>query len=55
MNIRPSILLLALLAAGCASTQGGPAASGVAESKVAVGGAPGPSQPVAAAAAPVAE
>lgn len=54
MNIRPSILLLALLAAGCASTQGGPAASGVADSKVAVGGAPGPSQPVAAAAAPVA-
>jgi general secretion pathway protein D len=52
MNIRPSILLLALLAAGCASTQGGPAASGVADSKVAVGGAPGPSQPVAAAAAP---
>ncbi|RKR28037.1 general secretion pathway protein D [Acidovorax sp. 93] len=51
MNIRPSILLLALLAAGCASTQGGPAASGVADSKVAVGGAPGPSQPVAAAAA----
>lgn len=49
MNIRPSILLLALLAAGCASTQGGPAASGVADSKVAVGGAPGPSQPVAAA------
>ena len=27
MNIRPSILLLALLAPGCASTQGGPAAS----------------------------
>lgn len=27
MNIRPSILLLALLASGCASTQGGPAAS----------------------------
>lgn len=55
MNIRPSILLLALLAAGCASTQGGPAASGIADSKVAVGGAPGPSQPVAAAApAPVA-
>ena len=54
MNIRPSILLLALLAAGCASTQGGPAASGVADSKVAVGGAPGPSEPVAAAAAPVA-
>ncbi|MNU89241.1 Type II secretion system protein D precursor [compost metagenome] len=52
MNIRPSILLLALLAAGCASTQGGPAASGVADSKVAVGGAPGPSQPVAAAAVP---
>src|SRR3989344_852708 len=52
MNIRPSILLLALLAAGCASTQGGPAASGVADSKVAVGGALGPSQPVAAAAAP---
>lgn len=52
MNIRPSILLLALLAAGCASTQGGPAASGVADSKVAVGGAPVPSQPVAAAAAP---
>ncbi|WP_426306364.1 type II secretion system secretin GspD [Acidovorax facilis] len=44
--------MLALLAAGCASTQGGPAASGIADSKVAVGGAPGPSQPVAAAAAP---
>ena len=27
MNIRPSILLLALLASGCASTQGGPAAA----------------------------
>lgn len=27
MNIRPSVLLLALLASGCASTQGGPAAS----------------------------
>ncbi|MBV7452986.1 type II secretion system secretin GspD [Acidovorax sp. sif1233] len=37
MNIRPSILLLALLAAGCASTQGGPAA------------APSPEQTVAAA------
>ncbi|KRD42324.1 type II secretion system protein GspD [Acidovorax sp. Root275] len=47
MNIRPSILLLALLAAGCASTQGGPAASSAAESKVAVAGASGPSQAAA--------
>lgn len=31
MNIRPSILLLALLASGCASTQGGPAASPVSQ------------------------
>lgn len=35
MNIRPSILLLALLASGCASTQGGPAASSSAEPKAA--------------------
>ncbi|MBD9395893.1 type II secretion system secretin GspD [Acidovorax sp. ACV01] len=47
MNIRPSILLLALLAAGCASTQGGPAASSAAESKVTVAGASGPSQAAA--------
>ncbi|KRD16501.1 type II secretion system protein GspD [Acidovorax sp. Root267] len=47
MNIRPSILLLALLAAGCASTQGGPAASSAAESKVTVAGTSGPSQAAA--------
>lgn len=47
MNIRPSILVLALLAAGCASTQGGPAASDSPEPKVAAGGATGPSQPQA--------
>ena len=34
MNIRPSILLLALLAAGCASTQGGPAAVPSSDSKM---------------------
>ncbi|HRL97886.1 MAG TPA: type II secretion system secretin GspD [Acidovorax sp.] len=32
MNIRPSILMLALLASGCASTQGGPAAGSAAPS-----------------------
>lgn len=52
MNIRPSILLLALLAAGCASTQGGPAAPSSPDSKVTVAGAPEPSQ-AAAAVAPV--
>lgn len=41
MNIRPSILLLALLASGCASTQSGPAASPAPQSMPvsAVGGA----------------
>ncbi|HTH11659.1 MAG TPA: type II secretion system secretin GspD [Acidovorax sp.] len=46
MNIRPSILLLALLASGCASTQGGPAASASSSAE------PNPSTAAAAPAAP---
>ena len=46
MNIRPSILLLALLASGCASTQGGPAASASSAAE------PNPSTAAAAPAAP---
>lgn len=51
MNIRPSILLLALLASGCASTQGGPAAS---SSSSAESNAPTASAALAASAAPAA-
>lgn len=52
MNIRPSILLLALLASGCASTQGGPAAapSSPADTKAAApAAAPAPVTPASAA------
>jgi len=51
MNIRPSILLLALLASGCASTQGGPAAapSSPADTKTAApAAAPAPVTPASA-------
>lgn len=51
MNIRPSILLLALLASGCASTQGGPAAS---SSSSAESNAPTAAAAPAASAAPAA-
>jgi general secretion pathway protein D len=51
MNIRPSILLLALLASGCASTQGGPAAS---SSSSAESSAPTAAAAPAASAAPAA-
>lgn len=51
MNIRPSILLLALLASGCASTQGGPAAS---SSSSAESNAPTATAAPAASAAPAA-
>ena len=50
MNIRPSILLLALLAAGCASTQGGPAAS-TSPAQAGAVAAQAPAQPASSAAA----
>lgn len=55
MNIRPSVLLLALLASGCASTQGGPAApaSPVAQApQAAANSVPVPAAPAAPAAEP---
>ena len=53
MNIRPSILLLALLASGCASTQGGPAAApsssaDTAKAAAAPAAAPVPATPASA-------
>ncbi|RYF62457.1 MAG: type II secretion system protein GspD, partial [Comamonadaceae bacterium] len=57
MNIRPSILLIALLAAGCASTQGGPVANATPASVPAPDPMPAPASvpaPAPVAAAPVA-
>lgn len=56
MNIRPSILLLALLASGCASSQGGPAGNrpALSTSVATAGSVPALSHEVAQAPAPVA-